>query len=380
MLNKTLIAAGLSVSLATALFVTGCSASNTSTASNSSASSTGKYNGTKDALDGGMTYKRENGMYTAYHINENDTQNVNNGRVPTANELKAWDTDIMPDGTGLPEGSGSVEEGDELYEDQCAVCHGDFGAGGTGYPVLSGGTLESLKNQRTCPGNDAPKRTIGSYWPQASTLIWYIRDAMPYAHPKSLTDDELYALTAYLLAVNNIVIDGEEMDDDYVLNREKFLKIKMPNRDGFVPDIDGPNGIENVRAFFADRKNIGAVGVRCMTNCPEEKVMRIGNEITNVVPAYAQVKDLPPKKAGGAISEAQELYESNCALCHATDTMGAPAVGDHDAWKAVMEKGMDKVNSNAINGTGGMPAKGGNMDLTTAQMHDIVDYMITNSK
>jgi len=380
MLNKTLIAAGLSTALATALFVTGCSASNTSTASNDSTSSTGKYNGKKDALDGGMTYKRENGMYTAYNINDNDTQNVNNGRVPTANELKAWDTDIMPDGTGLPEGSGSVEEGDELYEEQCASCHGDFGAGGTGYPVLSGGTLESLKNQRTCPGNDAPKRTIGSYWPQASTLIWYIRDAMPYAHPKSLTNDELYAMTAYLLSVNNIVIDGETMDDEYVLNREKFLKIKMPNRGGFVPDIDGPNGIENVRAFYAERKNYGAVGVRCMTDCPEEKVMRIGSEITNVVPAYAQVKDLPAKKAGGAISEAQELYESNCALCHKTDTMGAPAVGDHDSWNAVMEKGLDEVNANAINGTGGMPPKGGNTDLTDAQIHDIVDYMITNSK
>jgi len=380
MLNKTLIAAGLSVSLATALFVTGCSASNTSTASNDSTSSTGKYNGKKDALDGGMTYKRENGMYTAYNINDNDTQNVNNGRVPTANELKAWDTDIMPDGTGLPEGSGSVEEGDELYEEQCASCHGDFGAGGTGYPVLAGGTLESLKNQRTCPGNDAPKRTIGSYWPQASTLIWYIRDAMPYAHPKSLNNDELYALTAYMLSVNNIVIDGETLDDEYVLNREKFLKIKMPNRDGFIPDIDGPNGIENVRAFYADRKNYGAVGVRCMTDCLEEKVMRIGNEITNVVPAYSQLKDLPEKKAGGAISEAQELYEANCALCHKTDMMGAPAVGDHDAWNAVMEKGLDAVNANAINGTGGMPAKGGNMDLTDAQMHDILDYMITNSK
>ncbi len=380
MLNNKFIAAGLSVALASALFVTGCSASNTSTASNSSAPSMGQYNGKKDALDGGMTYKRENGMYTAYHINEQSTGKVNNGRVPTANELKAWDTDIMPDGTGLPEGSGSVEQGDELYEEQCAACHGDFGAGGTGYPVLSGGTLESLKNQRTCPGNDAPKRTIGSYWPQASTLIWYIRDAMPYAHPKSLTDDELYALTAYLLAVNNIKIDGEVMDDEYVLNREKFLKIKMPNRNGFVPDIDGPNGVENVRAFFADRKNYGAVGTRCMTDCPEEKVMRIGNEITNVVPPYSQVKDLPEKKAGGAISEAQELYEANCALCHKTDTMGAPAVGDHEAWSAVMVKGMDAVNKNAINGTGGMPAKGGNMDLTEAQMHDIVDYMVTNSK
>ena len=381
-LNKKIIVTGISVALSTALFMTGCSKTGTgSSKAESTQSSSGVlFNGKKDALDGGVTYPRENGKYADYAINEQSTKGSNFGRVPTANELKAWDTDIMPDGTGLPEGSGSVEEGDELYEEQCASCHGDFGAGGTGYPVLSGGTLESLKNQRTCPGNDAPKRTIGSYWPQASTLIWYIRDAMPYAHPKSLTNDELYALTAYMLNVNNITIDGETLDDDYVLNREKFLKIKMPNRDGFVPNIDGPNGIENVRAFYADRKNIGAVGVRCMTNCEEEKVMRIKNEITNVVPAYSTVRDLPEKKAGGAISEAQELYDANCALCHATDTMGAPAVGDHESWSAVMAKGLDKVNENAIIGTGGMPPKGGNMDLTEAQMHDIVDYMITNSK
>ena len=93
--------------------------------------------------------------------------------------------------------------------------------------------IDSLKNQRTCPGMDAPKRTIGTYWPQVSTLIWYIRDAMPYAHPKSLTDDELYAMTAYLLAVNNIEIDGETMDVEYVLNREKFLKIKYLKIFGF---------------------------------------------------------------------------------------------------------------------------------------------------
>jgi len=380
-LNKKIIVTGISVALSTALFMTGCSKTGTgSSKAESTSADVALFGGKKDALDGGVTYPRQNGKYATYSINEQSTKGSNFGRTPTANELKAWDTDIMPDGTGLPEGSGSVEEGDELYEEQCAVCHGDFGAGGTGYPVLAGGTIDSLKNQRTCPGNDAPKRTIGTYWPQASTLIWYIRDAMPYAHPKSLTDDELYALTAYLLNVNNISIDGELVDDEYVLNREKFLKIKMPNRDGFVPDIDGPNGIENVRAFFSDRKNIGAIGTRCMTDCEKEDVMRIKNEINNVVPAYSTVRDLPAKSADSAVSAEQELYEANCALCHASDNMGAPAVGDHEAWSAVISKGHDEVLKNAINGTGGMPPKGGNMDLTDAQMKDIVDFMINSSK
>lgn len=364
-----------------ALLFTGCFGG-------SSASSTG-YKATINAIDGGVTYPRENGKYTAYRINEQDTMRVNNGRIPTPNELKAWDVDIMPDGTGLPEGSGSVELGDELYEAQCASCHGEFGAGGKGYPTLAGGSLKSLKNQRTAPGMDAPKRTFGSYWPQASTLIWYIRDAMPYAHPKSLNNDELYALTAYLLNVNEITIDGVEVDDEYVLDKEKFMKIKMPNRDGFYPDIDGPNGVENVRAFFADRaKNIG-MGTKCMTDCKdpnvldgnkEATVMRIGNEISNVVPAYSTVRDLPVETGASAKSPAEKLYEANCALCHATDTMGAPAVGDHDAWATVVAQGMDKVNSNAINGFGGMPAKGGNMDLTDHEVIDIVKFMVDSSK
>jgi len=355
----------------------------------------GVYPSKMGAVDGGVIYPRENGQYTAYKYNTQSTKGVNHGRVPTANELKAWDMDIMPDGTGLPEGEGSVEEGDELYEAQCASCHGEFGAGGAGYPTLSGGSQErdtdgvikTLKSQRLEPGMDAPKRTVGTYWPKASTLIWYIRDAMPYAHPKSLTNNEIYALTAYILANNNIEIDGVEMDDEYVLDREKFLKIKMPNEDGFYPDIDGPNGVENVRKFFSDRaKNIGS-GIRCMSDCKdpgmtgkEAKVMRIGYEISDVVPPYSMVKDLPPEKEGNVVTKAEKMYNESCKLCHKTAQMGAPAVGDVDAWREVSKKGNDKVLFNAIEGMGGMPAKGGNEDLTNTQMKAIVDFMIESSQ
>lgn len=337
----------------------------------------------KDAIDGGMTYTRDKGMYSVYHINPQiDKLKLNFGRTPTANELKAWDTDIMPDGTGLPDGKGSVELGDEVFEEQCAVCHGDFGAGGVGYPTLTGGDISSLKNQRTAPGMDAPKRTIGTYWPQASTLIWYIRDAMPYAHPKSLTDDEIYGLTAYLLAANEIEVDGKVMEDEDVLSKENFLKIKMPNRDGFYPNIDGKDGVENVRKFFADKKNFGAVGVRCMKDCKDDgaKVMRIGIEMKDVKPAYSTKRDLPAKKKGGAEHPGKEAYDKNCAVCHKTDAMGAPDVGNVKAWKKVLEKGMDKVLHNALNGTGAMPPKGGNPDLTEDEIKSIIDYMVTNSK
>ena len=384
-LNNKSILLGISLVASSVLLFTGCFASNTKAgngAGNSAKvqSAAGQYSSTKDAIDGGVTYKRVNGIYTAYAYNEQATTGVNFGRTPTANELKAWDSDIMPDGTGLPDGQGSVSEGDELYEKDCAVCHGEFGAGGKGYPTLAGGSVASLTNQRTCPGKDAPNRTIGSYWPQVSTLIWYIRDAMPYAHPKSYSPDQMYAMTAYLLAQNNIKIDGEELDDDYVLNKEKIMKVVMPNRKGFYPDIDGPNGIENVRAFFKDPKNFGAVGTRCMKNCGEESVMKIKNEITNVEPPYSTVRDLPKVTSKGAVSEAEKMYESSCAVCHKTDAMGAPAVGDKAAWVTVMEQGMDKVNHNAISGVGGMPPKGGAMNLTDDQVKDIVKFMVESSK
>lgn len=259
------------------------------------------------------------------------------------------------------------------------MCHGEFGAGGKGYPTLTGGSMDSLTNQRTCPGKDAPKRTIGTYWPKASTLIWYIRDAMPYSHPKSYSPDQMYAITAYLLAENGIQIDGEDIDE---LNQDNFKKIVMPNKDGFYPNIDGPKGVENVRAFYSDPKNFAAVGTRCMKNCGKEPVKRIGNEITNVVPPYSTLRDLPKvdPNAKGAVSEAEKLYEKSCSVCHKTDAMGAPPVGNKDAWAAVMQKGMDKVVHNAIHGTGGMPPKGGAMNLSDDQIKDIVKFMVESSK
>ena len=354
------------------------------------------YKSKPGAIDGGVIYPRENGNYAAYRYNEQSTKGVNFGRTPTANEIKAWDLDARPDGTGLPEGEGSVEDGDELFEAQCAVCHGDFGGGGQGYPQLAGGNQSkdkdgvviTLKNQRVYGKVDAPKRTVGTYWPVATTLFTYIRDAMPYAHPKSLSNDETYAITAYILAQNEIEIDGEEMDDEYVLNKEKLIKVVLANAKGFYPNIDGPTAQEDIRAFFADRaKNIGA-GIRCMKDCKdpggkdgktEAIVVKIKYEMSDVVPPYAYAKDLPPEKEGGISHPGKAAYESNCVVCHKTDAMGAPAVGDKHAWEATLKKGLDKVYENSINGTGGMPPKGGTT-LSDDKIKEIVDYMMEASK
>ncbi len=382
-LDHKLVAIGLSLALSSTLLTAAvCDAA------------PGVYKSKPGAIDGGVIYPRKDGKYTAYRYNPQSTKGVSFGRAPTANEIKAWNTDVLPDGTGLPEGEGSVEEGDELYDTHCAVCHGEFGGGGKGYPQLAGGNqdkdengiVKTLKNQRLAPGMDAPKRTIGTYWPKATTLFSYIRDAMPYAHPKSLSDNEVYALTAYLLAQNEIEIDGEEMDDDYVLNKEKLIKVVLANANGFYPDIDGPKGPDNVKAFFANRaKNIGA-GKRCMKDCKdpgmtgkEASLMKIGYEMKDVVPPYAYAKDLPIE-TDKKISKAEVMYNGSCKLCHGTDTMGAPRVGDVDAWKKVLEKGFDKVLHNAITGTGGMPPKGGNADLADSDIKTIVEFMRDSSK
>jgi len=387
-LDRKLVTIGLTLALSSTLAVAAASSCEP-----------GVYKSKPGAIDGGVIYPRKDGVYTEYRYNTQSTKGVSFGRTATPNEIKAWDIDALPDGTGLPEGEGSVEDGDELFEAQCAVCHGDFGGGGKGYPQLTGGNQDkdkngiviTLKNQRIEPGMDAPKRTVGTYWPKATTLFTYIRDAMPYAHPKSLTNDEVYALTAYILAGNEIKIDGEDMDDEYVLNKEKLVKVVLPNANGFYPDIDGPKGPENVKAFFADRaKNIG-MGKRCMKDCKDPsmgpgkkgipaKVMKIKYEMKDVVPPYAYAKDLPPETDAGSVSKGQKLYDASCKLCHGNDTMGAPAVGDASAWAAVMKKGMDKVLVNAIKGTGGMPPKGGNADLSDADIKEIIEYMVGASK
>ncbi|SFV75176.1 membrane c-type cytochrome cy [hydrothermal vent metagenome] len=343
----------------------------------------------KADISGGVNYPIVGDHTGPYKVNPQIIGlKINNGRTPTPNELKAWNVDIMPDGTGLPEGEGSVEEGEAIYEEKCQVCHGDFGSGGGGYPALAKGNAyelhKTLTNQRNLPDKDGPVRVFGSYWPQASTLWWYIRDAMPHTKSKTLSNDEVYALVAYILNLNEMEIDGEEVDDEYVLNREKFLKIKMPNRDGFEPKIDGPNGLENVRKYYANPHNYGAKKVnpseRCMTDCQRKtaKVVHIQNGgISEFNPPLSVKRDLPKQENDPAYKvtfDAQKAYKENCTMCHGAV---APAAGDKDAWAPILAKGRDKVYANGLSGTDrGMPARGGS-SLSDKEFKSVVDYMLT---
>ena len=349
-------------------------------------------------VDGSVIYPVKDGSYTAYKVNTQKTGEFGFGRIATKNEIRAWDIDVKPNGEGVPKydvdhhgkpmldkpAKGSVEQGDELYSAQCVMCHGEFGLGGKGYPTLAGGgaTTESLTNQLGNPAHDVPmdegpKKTIGTNWPYASTLFWYIKSAMPFPHPKSLTNSETYALVAYLLSINEVEIDGVELDDEYVLNYDKFLKIKMPNENGFYPDVNGPDGNENMRKFLNDTKNYGK-GTRCMTDCKNYTKLSIKQELGDFIPPMNNAKDLP-KVDAKSMKPGQADYEASCSSCHSNAAIGAPVVGDKDAWKEVMDKGADKVYHNAIVGINGMPPRGGT-DFSDEKMKAIIDYMIDSSK
>ncbi len=143
------------------------------------------------------------------------------GRTATPEEIKLWDIDVRPDGKGLPDGSGTVGHGKEVFAENCAACHGDNGQGGIKDRLVGGqGTLAS----------DNPIKTVGSFWPYATTLFDYIHRAMPYQAPGSLSVDDTYAVTAYLLNLNGI------LPDDAKLNQVSLPKVQMPNRDGFIPE------------------------------------------------------------------------------------------------------------------------------------------------
>ena len=338
------------------------------------------------AIDGAIKYKIKNGTYAGvYKVNENAyKEHYKFGRMPTKNEIKAWDIDVRYDWQGLPDGKGTVEQGDELFEKHCAMCHGDMGTGGNGYPTLVGGQ-GSLKNQLVNPeaGDEPPIRTIGSYWPYASTLWWYVKTGMPFPHPMSLSDDEVYAIVAYLLSVNEIEIDGQELDDEYELTKEKLMKVVMPNVDGFYPDVNGKDGPQNMKKFLSDPKNYGTPTTRCMKNCPTGKVVHIKNSLDDgITPKPTQVRDLPPKaKAsdGGGDSKFAKLYEDKCNACHGNKAI-APVPGDKEAWAPRIKQGKETLYKHAISGFQGMPPKGGHADMSDADIKGIVDYMVGKSK
>ena len=133
--------------------------------------------------------------------------------------IAAWDISILPDGTGLPKGSGTPAQGAVIFAEKCAACHGDNG---------KGGLAAALVDDRQIVGISAAQKTIKNFWPYSTTIFDFIRRAMPFQMPRSLTDDEVYALTAYILAENKLIGASDMMD------AQTLPKVKMPNRDNFI--------------------------------------------------------------------------------------------------------------------------------------------------
>jgi len=143
------------------------------------------------------------------------------GRAPTEDQMRGLGTAIAPDGTGLPEGSGTVAAGREIFAAKCAKCHGEKAQGDVGPALVGGqGTLNTAK----------PLKTVGSYWPYATTVWDYVNRAMPFDQPGLLKPPEVYAVVAYILNLNGIVAN------DQVMDAKSLPKVKMPNRNGFVAD------------------------------------------------------------------------------------------------------------------------------------------------
>ena len=152
----------------------------------------------------------------------NQTSGVKNyGLGKTIDEVKiaAWNIDVAPSGAGLPPGKATARQGESIYKDKCASCHGNQGQGGVANRLVGGGALNT----------DKPIKTVGSYWPYATTVFDYTKRAMPHPLPQSLTNDEVYATTAYILYMNKIIGIDDEM------NAKTLPLVKMPNWDGFIP-------------------------------------------------------------------------------------------------------------------------------------------------
>ncbi len=249
------------------------------------------------------------------------------GRAALPEEIAAWDLDVSPDGTGLPEGSGDVLTGEELFSENCASCHGEFGEGQGNWPKLAGG-MGTL-------ADDDPLKTVGSFWPHLSTAWDYVNRSMPFGNAQSLSDDEVYAIVAYMLYNNDLV------DEDFVLSKENFLDVVLPNADGFV--VDDRDAVE-LPLFVREP---------CMENCKPSVEITMHATILDVTP-----NDTTDDGAAAEVVEAAaEPTEAEAPMTEAAAEDVAIEAADPAliaAGEAVFKKcsACHKVGAGAKNGTG----------------------------
>ena len=238
------------------------------------------------------------------------SQTLGLGRAATNNEVSAWDIDIRPDGKGLPVGSGSVIIGEELYTENCSSCHGDFGEGIDRWPELAGGfdTLDS----------EDPVKTVGSYWPYLSTVWDYVHRAMPFGNAQSLNNDEVYAITAYILYLNDLV------DEDFELSNVNFEEINLPNEENFY--LDNRENLENT-----------TYNNRCMQNCKKDAMITKRAVVLDVTPEEDMTENNNLDKNDNIqiasfdpnlVKEGEKVFKK-CKACHRIGLDAKNGTGPH---------------------------------------------------
>ncbi|MDT3686012.1 MAG: cytochrome c [Pseudorhodoplanes sp.] len=175
------------------------------------------------SLIAGVTVADAGEKTTGVAAQQNSPKKIGIGREATAAEIAGWNISVRPDGQGLPVGRGTVKKGETLYVERCAACHGEFGESAGRWPILAGGA-------GTLASHD-PVKSIGSYWPYATTVIDYIRRAMPFGAAQTLSNDDLYAITAYVLYLNDVI-----QDENFELSDKNFITVKLPNQPNFIDD------------------------------------------------------------------------------------------------------------------------------------------------
>jgi cytochrome c len=252
------------------------------------------------------------------------------GRMATPAEVKAWDIDVRPDFKGLPKGKGNVERGNEVFEEKCASCHGSFGESNEVFTPLAGGTTkDDVKNGRVkgLSSGELPQRTTFTKVATISTVFDYIQRAMPWTSPKSLSPDEVYAILAYLLNLQEIVPGDFELSDKNIAEVQKLL----PNRNGMTTDHGMWPGAPAKKGGIGNGGTPDVKNTACMKNCKQEV------QIGSTLPDYArtahgeladQYRSFGPvrgtKTLGGAAAVAApaanpnlELATKNgCTACH----------------------------------------------------------------